>query len=286
MIITQMMPMAKRIINITITGNVTDFNPYAYRNAGGTNITTNPTGAYLTGAEATIIVTVNSGVIVGSTSITGSFIVDTQWNTNDKIVISNYGKILGKGGAANSGVGGVAFSTTRAVTLNNNLSGYIGGGGGGGGRGAQWYGRTFDGETYSAYQYGGGGGGGGGRGYVGGTGGAINGGSTGAGAPVQPTAGGSGSDTGNGNAGSGGVGYNAYSGGYEIYGGNGGAGGTLGQSGYTGQNGYVANASIVNGGNGAQSVAMAGGAGGAAIVGNSFITWVDGVNGPYYGIIS
>jgi len=202
-----------------------------------------------------MILTINSGVIVSSSSTgTAALIVNTSWAAGDTVRINNGGVILGKGGnggngssggASTSGTsGGLALQVQRALTMNN-TNRIAGGGGGGGGGGLGQY-----------IDIAGGGGGGGGIGI--GTGGSAGGYGSGVGVAGTLTSAGSG-----GNGGS-----NVYSPGPKygptpIQGGAGGAGGTYGSNGSGGANG-----------NPVGNTPGSGGAAGACITGNSFITYV------------
>ena len=184
-----------------------------------------------------VVVTVYSGVYVGSTSTaTYSMIIPNTLNGSDTVTLINNGSILGNGGAggnANSGAGnagGSALYINRPTTVQNNS--IIASGGGGGGAGAVNV--PYKGGSTT------GGGGGGGAGYA-----------PGGGGSGQP-AGGSGTATGGG------------AGGYNGTGGTGGTGGAPGSGGSAGNN--------TTGGGGAQT-GGAGGAGGSYLVGNSFVTW-------------
>lgn len=198
------------------------------------------------------VVTINSGVYVGSNTTSGyGFDTGVNFPAGTTLAIVNNGFIVGCGGNGGyskhnvgesaGSAGGPAFRAQVAITVTNN--GTIGGGGGGGGGG----GRSVFASTIL-----GGGGGGGGRGYIGGAGGA-----------------GDSSEFGSGTAGSkGAAGTGAGLGRDNTDAGAGGNGGDLGGAGYSGATGinYDAGNSITAGG--------AGGAAGAAVVGNSNITWV------------
>lgn len=224
--------------------------------------------------------TINNGIIVSSTS-TGSYAmtVDTSWAAGDTVTIVNNGTILGRGGNGGTGGqmspfpnpnvgagsagggGGPALNVNRAITMNNS-SGRISGGGGGGG-GGQSYVQYPEGTlNFSA-----GGGGGGGIG-------------TGSGGPGGSGGGWGFSSGGNGSAGTGtaaGSGGSAGTGGELGPGGVGGNGGSYASSGSTG-------GSSPSGGQNAGP--YSGGAGGAAIVGNSNITYTPGGTGTRNGSIS
>lgn len=223
--------------------------------------------------------TINGGIVVSSTS-TGSYAmtVDTSWAAGDTVTIVNNGTILGRGGNGGTGGGlsqfpnenaapgsaggggGPALNVNRAITMNNS-SGRISGGGGGGG-GGQGYIMRPEGTLNFA----GGGGGGGGIGTGSGGSGASN----AWGIPNGGSTGNAGSGTAAGNGGGGGNGVNGPAG-------SGGAGGSYASSGSTGNTGA----------GGDQNVGpYSGGAGGAAIVGNSNITYTPGGTGTRNGSIS
>ena len=211
-------------------------------------------------------VTISSGIKIYSNSTgTPAFDTGAALPTGSVIKITNNGYIVGKGGNGGTGntgfglPGGKAMNIATAITLTNN--GTIGGGGGGGGGGGEGiYTDGYASETDS------GGGGGAGAGYTissGGAGGYDSGGSNNragaAGYSNTLTAGGAG-----------GAGASHFaSGGY------GGTGGSLGQAGGTGGNGS---------GNVFSGTGRAGGAAGAAITGNSLITWLN--TGSIYGSVS
>lgn len=182
-------------------------------------------------------VTINSGVIVGSTS-TGAYSLTTAGlPSGSTVTIINNGSILGRGGAGGAavcgmmysgnpgGAGGPALQITVATTIQNNN--VIGGGGGGGGSG---------GTGYDSFHCSGAGG-------------------TGAGSQGSATSGAAGTvggcDSG------------------TAVGGAGGNGGGLGSSGSSGAMG--SNTPGCDGyGYGAGA---GGGGGGAAVQGNSLVTW-------------
>lgn len=230
-------------VNVTISSNTAN---YVFN-------TSKITSGYVAGTTDAVL-TINSGVIVSSSS-TGSYAltVDTSWAAGDTVRINNAGVILGRGGDGarganeNSGTspggsGGPALLIQRATSINNTNRIAGGGGGGGGGGGAY----ASAGKGY----YGAGGGGGGGG--IGGS----SGGGGGSGA-YSGTSGGGGTLTSNGGGGSGGN-HNG-----QAVGGGGGSGGGYGSSGSNG------------GGSSPYSVApSSGGSGGAAVVGNSNVTWI------------
>lgn len=120
----------------------------------------------------TVTVTVNLGVIVGSSSFTVPALDIGTWPAGTTMVVRVRGRIEGHGGTGagnavpfNGGVGGTALLTARTITLElDEGDGEVWGGGGGGG------GSTFFGGIFA--------GGGGGAGYLpgaGGTGGTVDG---------------------------------------------------------------------------------------------------------------
>jgi len=187
-----------------------------------------------------VTLTINGGIVVGSTSTGGIGLdVDTSWNAADTVRIINNGFIVGAGGnggigaapapggisgAVNGSPGGPALRVQRATSITNNGTVGGGGGGGGGGRGTDSGGKD---PTVVA-----GGGGGGGQGDVGGSGGGVDGtGNGGAGGSTSgPGGGGAQAQAGGGNAsgagGSGGsYGASGAGGGSSNYGGGGSGGG-------------------------------------------------------------
>lgn len=206
------------------------------------------------------VCTINSGVLVYSTS-TGSYALTISGSFPAGVELINNGTILGKGGAGGRGAqpgacgacfagysyrgdpgsnGGPALYVTTAVKINN-VNRIAGGGGGGGGG----YGDSFAAS---------GGGGGGGTG-------------TGAGGARGPCNnnfqvsqdGSAGTNTAGGAGGQQGIasGPGGCKGGTFQYGRDGGDGGGYGSSGSTDSSSNVG-----------------GGSGGAAVVGNSNITWI------------
>jgi hypothetical protein len=204
------------------------------------------------------------GVIVGSLS-TSSPAMDTGlWPAGVDLYLNNFGRVQGKGGAAGNGgdwnlgngtagqAGGLALLARYAITIDNEF-GEIWGGGGGGGAG---------GETHLFNVSGvGGSGGGGGSGYLSGTGG-----SGGAGqVPLHNGLPGSAGTTEAGGAGGGRV-----NGGGGARNGAGGTGGAPGAAGAAGESGFWPGFPT-----GGSTNPTAGGAAGAAVNGNSFITWTN-----------
>jgi len=237
----------KSRVTVPLTISASTNNYDVYTNRGPT---------YIAGASD-IVVTVNPGVTVGSTSTgTYSLLVPNAFSPLDTVTIVNQGLIQGMGGnggpggyynsnqipfwpgKAGSG-GGNAIYVNRPTTITNNGTVASGGGGGGGGG----VGASPKGQSFAP-----GGGGGGGSGTNGGTGGPSNGGPGNGGTGTSP-AGGSGS-----------AGTNPGS----NPGGPGGAGGGRGAAGSAGTPAT------------AQGIAQPGGSGGGAgsyIVGNPFVTW-------------
>ena len=195
--------------------------------------------------------TINSGVVVYSTS-TGTYAMTVSGSFPNGVSLVNNGTILGKGGAGGQSAnyvtppgnpGGPALNVTSAVSITN-ASGRIAGGGGGGGCGSNYAECIVTTKTgciqYQFYTSGAGGGG-------------IGNGAGGAGEGY----GGSGTAGTLTTAGTGGNGFSTILG----AGGNGGSYGSAGSSG-------------VNAPSSNYLAASAGGAAGAAVVGNSNITWV------------
>jgi len=241
-------------IPLTISANTYNYDVY-------TTASTNP--LYVAGSSD-VTVTVNPGVIVGSTATpTYAMLVPSAFDTGDTVTIVNNGTIQGMGGVGGAGgnpgpgggnvpgyagaFGGNAIYVNRPTTITNNGA-VIGGGGGGGGGGGRVYSAPSP-KGSTTYRKGGGGGGGG-AGYNSGAGGA---GGLGANATYSGSPGSPGTQT---SGGAGGAGNNA---GPNNPAGPGGSGGGQGAS---GANGTPAGAP--------------GGAGGTAgnyIVGNTFVTW-------------
>ena len=130
------------IVNLTIGSNTKNYN---IKSAVG--------GSYSSG-KTIVNLTINSGVIVGSTS-TSTYALDTGsgWATGDVINITNNGYIAGHGGNGGQAkdshsypfkhgylgtAGGSSINLQWNITTFSNTSGYVysgGGGGGGGGAG-------------------------------------------------------------------------------------------------------------------------------------------------------
>jgi hypothetical protein len=231
------------VANIAISSNTSNY-----------TLNTAKVTGYKAGATD-VVLTINSGIFVSSSS-TGSyaFTVDTSWTTGDTLTIINNGTIIGRGGnggnggggsggPGNGGSGGPALLVQRSVSINNGNR--ISGGGGGGGGG--------DANSSCATSAAGGGGGGG----IGGS----NGGASAVAANVASSPGQAGTLTSQGNGGAGAT--NSAGCGKSV----------VTQTGFTGGNG----GSFASSGGGSPRgawYASSGGAGGAAVVGNSNITWI------------
>jgi len=234
-------------------------NAFLYTISSNTNNLNLRSGALSAGWNGTlkVIATINNGVVISSSS-TGSYALTVDGSWPGGVDLVNNGVIVGRGGNGGDGArinnfpnsnmldgspgtsGGPALTVSSAVTVNN-TNGIIGGGGGGGGGGRAI---RYDGKGFSA-QLGGGGGGGitSGSGGTGGSGGGWGFFPAGNGEPGSLTS-------------AGGGGYGG--------GGNGGNGGSYGSSGQTGQS---------NGSGNVNRGPYPGGAAGAAIVGNSNISY-------------
>jgi hypothetical protein len=236
-------------VSIPLTISSPTYNYDVYNNRGPTY---NP-------GTSDITVTINPGVVVGSTS-TGSFafLVPSSFSPGDTVTVVNQGVIQGRGGNGGLGgrspgtntvgagsAGGAAVSVSRPTTITNN--GTLAGGGGGGGGGGT-------GQDGGGFQAPGGGGGGGGAGFDGGTG-AQGGLSAGGSEPQRGNPGSPGTSPAGGAGGAGKPSDNVPSG-------AGGAGGGRGASGSSGQ---PTGGGTFNGGGG--------GGAGAYISGQPFVTY-------------
>jgi hypothetical protein len=179
----------RAVISLTISSNTYNYDVYANRSP-----------SYVAGISD-IIVTVNPGVAVGSTS-TGAYamLVPSAFNPGDTVTIVNNGTVIGMGGGGGIGAGnpvgalgtpgaggGNAVYVNRPTIITNN--GTLAGGGGGGGGGT---GNPSGGKRRFIIA---GGGGGGGAGFDGGAGGAGGAAPSTTGTPGSPgtlTAGGAG----------------------------------------------------------------------------------------------
>lgn len=265
-------------IPLTISANSYNYNVY------------NSRGPTYDAGKSDITVTINPGIVVGSTSTgTYAFSVPSQFNPADTITIVNQGTIVGCGGAAGTGGsvekqptypqssansgspgsgGGAALLVQRTTTITNN--GTIAGGGGGGGGGGGAF--SIGGESFDIGAVSTGGGGGGGSGFNGG-GGAASG-------PASPNSPFQQIQVVRGNPGSSGTVPAGGGGGSGVFvsagqygtatGGSGGSGGGQGSSGATGGAGSTGFSPF------AQRKTGSGGGGGAAgayIAGLPFVTW-------------
>jgi len=171
----------------------------SYTSTTQTNLSINVStlSGYVVG-KSDIIITINSGAIISSTSTGSPALTITGAVAGDTVTLINNGTIVGRGGRGGNGGGGsndpgptagegggTAISLGCGLVITNN--GTIGGGGGGGGGGSMYSGA----RNVST-----GGGGGGGAGYGtggttgGGTGGATTGGGGGSNGSVGGTGGG------------------------------------------------------------------------------------------------
>lgn len=203
-------------------------------------------------------ITITTTGILGSTSTaTPAFDTDLNFPAGSIIVLNIQpgGYLVGKGGAGGNGstaggAGGIGLKA-RCPLIVNNL-GVIGGGGGGGGGGSYIY------DAFNTYRSGEGGGSGAGfTASAVGLGSALN------GSQGSLTTGGSGAGW-----------YHWPNNGSHDGGttGGGGTGGTLGVNGLAGGTGWAGD----QGGGGATMYGYgAGGAGGNAVEGNSYITWIN-----------
>lgn len=200
-----------------------------------------------------LVCTISSGVTISSTS-TGSYALTINGSFPGGVQLNNAGTILGRGGTGgtstdyngvNGGSAGPALLVQSAVSINN--TNRISGGGGGGGTTVGTFDSYYIGKTQTFQDYYGGGGGGGiGNG-------------PGGGAALNSSAGTAGTLTA---AGSGGL-YTRINGQQGISA----SGGSYGSAGGSGSNPFGTS------GPGCCTPGS-GGAGGAAVVGNSNITWI------------
>lgn len=241
--------------SLTISTDQSDVNLRAFAIAAGWN------------ESSKVVVTINSGIYVSATS-TGTPAMTISGSFPGGLELVNAGYIVGRGGAgaasssdgASASSGGTALAVSTAVTILN-ASVIAGGGGGGVSKGTAR--RSTDSGSYAAR---GGGGGGGQSGRTNSTGGSGNSGAA-SGAPGTVSG-----------PGAGGVGasntYNDGKNNITFYGPTGNPGGSWGSS----SGNYVGYDSKGN------PVTYYGGAGGAAVTGNSNITW--SATGTRYGAIS
>ena len=272
----------RNTVNLIISANTNNYNIKSAAVASG-NYVFNATD---------VILTINSGVTVGSTS-TGTYALDTgsAWGSSDTITIVNNGTVKGRGGNGGAGgssvyntsnvnlntsdpgaagsVGGPAFLAQTTCTFTNNGSVYGGGGGGGGAGG--WTG--VEGKTATPTCSGGGGGGGGagvnaGSGAAGGT-------ATGATSNNPGAAGSAGTAT----AGGGG-GVSGFTGTGLNYGGTGGG---LGSNGGVGATPSLGGTGFTNGAGGAGGLAGYYVFGTLGVPGNARINGGSGIGGTVGG---
>ncbi len=219
-------------VPLTISANTQNYNVFTQANAS----------PLYTAGIADVTLTINPGVVVGSSS-TGTYAlnVPNAFNASDTVTVVNNGTVIGRGGNGGGGGtgyagpggagggGGNAVYVNRALILTNN--GTLAGGGGGGGGGGSRNTSGFTPKNSPLPRYKGGGGGGGGAGNTAGSGGGGGAGPSGAGATggggslTSGGGGGSGSPAGPGGSG-GGQGANGSSGVGSS--GAGGGGGTRG----------------------------------------------------------
>ena len=224
-------------VPLTISANTQNYDVYTQASAS----------PLYTAGIADVTLTINPGVVVGSSS-TGTYAlnVPNAFNAGDTVTIVNNGTVIGRGGNGGSGGsgftnpgggggnGGNAVYVNRALILTNNGTLAGGGGGGGGGGGAQ-NNSSFTPKGSPSPSGSGGGGGGGGAGNTAGSGGGGGpspfgtGGSGGGGNTTSGGGGGAGTPgpTPGGPGGSGG-GQGANGGGGTTRSGSGGGGGTRG----------------------------------------------------------
>jgi hypothetical protein len=271
------------------SGPISMFNGYGKSNEYAFTIASNQLNANLrtlaiaAGWDQTtkLIATINSAVYVYSNS-TGTPALTVSGSFPNGVTLINNGYVVGMGGdgnqgscgtcpgGGNGGSGGTALSVSSAVTIDNASGVIAGGGGGGGGGGSLAEGANpKSGPNYPAYGWAGGGGGGGQSSVT----------NSAAGAAGtnnfyqrsrDPQPGTVGTLSAAGPGGIGGAAPNA-----SYYAGYGGNGGSWGSAGATGE---AARTYVFNGPPGT------GGAAGAAVSGNSNVTWTN--TGIRYGGIS
>ena len=264
-------------------------------NTANASLNVTSLSGYVAGS-ANVIITINAGVYVYSTSTGTPALTLTGGVAGDTVKIVNNGFIMGMGGHAGSPLpiaGGNAISLGFNTTIDNtNASAYIGGGGGGGGFNSTWGGGGAGGGD-GGNRTGGGFGAGGAVGAVGGnaTGEAFGGG----GGRIFPGTGGAGGVSGIGGRGGGGGGgggaaryvsccsdyfYAGIAGGAGsaagANGGGGGGGGGGGWGAYGGTCFTSASYSTYYGKAGGKAVALNG----------KTVTWVSGNTTRVYGAIS
>jgi hypothetical protein len=237
--------------NIIISSNQTNLNLRSLALSSGWN------------EISKLIVTINAGIYISSNTTSTPALTISGAFQNGLTLINN-GSVVGMGGAGNQGApvgapggngfsGGTALSVSSGVTIDN-ASGVIAGGGGGGGGGGSFQ------DNDSGYGWAGGGGGGGQSGLTNSAAGAA-----GTGTYFQRSRDSAAGTAGTVSAaGSGGIGAAAPF--AQYYAGAGGNGGSWGSAGSTG------GSSNPPGGHTPQPPGS-GGTAGAAVSGNSNITW-------------
>jgi len=250
--------------NLTISSNQTNVNLATFATSAGWNGTSK------------LVATINSGVYVSSSS-TGTPALTISGSFPGGLEVTNDGFIVGMGGGGGSGTrtngasgssGGTALSVSSAVLFTNNGTIAGGGGGGGAGTGACWSRSPGCSGDFLGSVSGGGGGGGRSSQTNAGGGGAEPGLS---GEYAAGDAGGGGTGTA---ASAGGGGSNAQvltGGGFGVQSGVGGSGGDWGVSGSGGGSGSKVGGA---GGHLTTYTIGSGGASGAAVSGNSNITYL------------
>ena len=112
--------------------SIQTFNLVVSSNENNFSLNTKAAAAGYVEGPAVFNITVNSGVVVGTTSTTFGMNIEAQ-TAGSIVTLINNGTINGKGGSSNGGTGGDALKISHATSLTNN--GLIFGGGGGGGNG-------------------------------------------------------------------------------------------------------------------------------------------------------
>lgn len=259
------------VFNVTISANVNNYSLSAAALAAGWD------GSL----PLNSVITIPAGVQIGSAdTVTAAFDVGTV-SVGSVLSLINNGVIVGKGGTGGSArasgatagtAGGPAFKTRTPISITNN--GTIGGGGGGGGAGEGGGYTVADGKTGGTVNYyAGGGGGGSGAGFTASPGGTGDTTITTGYKYRYATSGGQGTATVGGAGGSSSYGSNGPN--DYMSGGSGGSGGNLGAPGSAGNpRGYGAEAGFYPTPF-SWYAATAPGAAGAAVDGNSYVTWVN-----------
>lgn len=133
-------------VSLVISASIANFDLWANRDASQHGASVTRTGGTYDAGNTDLIVTINSGVVVGSTSsATYSFDVLSSFDSKDTIQVFNSGTICGAGGAGGSSGGGAGGAGGSAVRLQfptafDNSSGTLSGGGNGGSGGTHVYG--------------------------------------------------------------------------------------------------------------------------------------------------